>query len=97
MPLLRIALPGLLAGSLLCACAEAPGPGMPPAQCNADAAGIVVGKTFDSQLGVVALKRSGAARLRVIRPGQAVTMDFDGGRLNVELDANEKVVAVRCG
>jgi hypothetical protein len=95
--MLRIALPGLLAGSLLCACAEAPGPGMPPARCDVDAAGIVVGETFNSQLGIVAMQRSGALRLRVIRPGQQVTMDYDAGRLSVELDANEKVVAVRCG
>lgn len=34
---------------------------------------------------------------RIIRPGQAVTMDFNPARLNVELDARDRVVRVYCG
>jgi Peptidase inhibitor I78 family len=35
--------------------------------------------------------------VRVIRPGQAVTMDFRGDRLNVEIDERNRVRALRCG
>ena len=37
------------------------------------------------------------APLRVIRPGQAVTMDFNPSRLNVDLDENGVITRVWCG
>ncbi len=40
--------------------------------------------------------RSGAAAMRVIKPGMAVTMDFSPTRLNVELDERGRVKALRC-
>ncbi|MCE2739536.1 MAG: hypothetical protein LW703_14525 [Rhodobacter sp.] len=39
--------------------------------------------------------RAGPAR--VIRPGQPVTMDYNPLRLNVLLDADDRMVAFRCG
>jgi hypothetical protein len=36
-------------------------------------------------------------RMRVIKPGMAVTMDFREDRVNVEVDADNRVIAVRCG
>ncbi len=36
-------------------------------------------------------------RVRVIAPGQAVTMDYIATRLNIELDENGLVVRLRCG
>lgn len=35
--------------------------------------------------------------LRVIRPGQAVTMDYSAARLNVTLDAGGVIVEIACG
>ena len=35
--------------------------------------------------------------LRLINPGEAVTMDFRADRLNVELDATGTIQRVRCG
>ncbi len=35
--------------------------------------------------------------LRVVRPGIAVTMDYRGDRLNIEVDAAELIVRVTCG
>jgi hypothetical protein len=37
------------------------------------------------------------APMRIIRPGEAVTMDFNPARLNVELDAADVIVRVYCG
>ncbi|WP_421701465.1 I78 family peptidase inhibitor [Aliiroseovarius sp.] len=34
---------------------------------------------------------------RVIRPGDAVTLDFNPARLNVELDVNGAIAGLRCG
>lgn len=34
---------------------------------------------------------------RIIRPGQAVTMDFSAERLNVEVDGNERISRITCG
>jgi hypothetical protein len=35
--------------------------------------------------------------LRVIPPGQAVTMDYSPARLNIEIDARGRIAAVHCG
>ena len=40
---------------------------------------------------------AGAKTVRVLEPDQMVTMEFDGERLNIEVDATKKIVAVRCG
>jgi Peptidase inhibitor I78 family len=41
--------------------------------------------------------RSGARTVRWIEPGMAVTMDFRPDRLNVELDEDGVITAMRCG
>ena len=38
-----------------------------------------------------------ALMARIIRPGQMVTKEFDAERLNLEVDAAGRIVAVRCG
>jgi len=35
--------------------------------------------------------------VRIIRPGDAVTADYNPQRLNVELDADGNVTQIRCG
>lgn len=42
-------------------------------------------------------RRSGAATIRWIEPGTAVTMDFSEARLNAELDQDGVVTSLRCG
>jgi len=34
---------------------------------------------------------------RALKPGQAVTMEFNGARLNLDVDARGRVTSVRCG
>ena len=41
--------------------------------------------------------QSGAMMARILRPGQMITKEFDAQRLNLEVDANGRIVAVRCG
>lgn len=72
----------------------------PPIDCGADAlAGktgqSVVGSTAqDVRVGGQSIAVPGA--LRVIKPGQAVTMDFRHDRLNLEVDASGNLVRAHC-
>lgn len=36
-------------------------------------------------------------QVRVIRPGDAVTMDFNESRMNISLDDDDEIVEVTCG
>lgn len=98
----------LLAASgaiLLTACAApaptpAPAPAAPPEpvfQCNADGARFAVGQPLSPQLEAAARVRAGAGTVRALKPGEAVTMELNGGRLNLDVDARGRVTDVRCG
>jgi hypothetical protein len=66
-------------------------------QCHTDALSDLAGRPADAGLGADALRRSGALRLRWIRPGDIVTMDYSAQRLNVHLDARGRVDHFACG
>lgn len=74
----------------------APAPAPQP-ECSAAGARFAVGQTLSPQLEVAARTRANAAVSRVLKPGQAVTMEFNAARLNLEVDARGRVTAVRCG
>lgn len=57
----------------------------------------LVGQPATSELGAEAMRLSGARQLRWIRPGDAVTMDYREDRLNVRLDAENRVEEFNCG
>ncbi|MCS4511511.1 I78 family peptidase inhibitor [Xylophilus ampelinus] len=95
-----------LAGVSLQACAllpsRAPAPSMDavPASgaiCDATNAQFAVGKTVDQRLGEEARGRAGASVVRVLRPGQVVTMEFSASRLTLDADAQGVVTRARCG
>jgi len=67
---------------------ETPGAGT----CGADAAQGLVGQPAS----VVQTMRFGQT-VRILRPGDAVTMDYSAARLNIEIDARQRVVRVGCG
>lgn len=82
------------------AAAAAPGSAVapPPAgHCDAAAVQPLAGQAYTDALGEQARHDAHAARLRTLRPGQAVTLEYDGDRLNLELDAQGRIVALRCG
>ena len=71
----------------------------PPAMegCDASDLQFLIGKTLDEGLTTRARDATGATKVRVIRPGQMVTMDYLPERLNIEVDAAGKVLNARCG
>lgn len=103
---MRPSLISLLIGSLVLAACAQPLPSRPRAEvpsppavggCQAEQAQFAVGQEATAGLVQEAQRRAGAGRARVLRPGQAVTLEFDGTRLNLQVDAANRVLAVRCG
>jgi hypothetical protein len=80
-----------------CAPPVAPLPGPPGGQCSADRLGNLVGQFATLSLVSRAKRRAGASQVRVLRPGQIVTMEFRNGRLNVNVDERNRVVRFNCG
>ncbi|MBP6405741.1 MAG: starvation-inducible protein [Ramlibacter sp.] len=77
--------------------APSPTPAAPPPRaCASEPAAALAGRPFDAAVQAEAQRLSGARSVRVIRPGQAVTMDFNAYRLNIELDGGGRVVRLRC-
>lgn len=80
------------------ACATTPAEPPPAsAACNAEAARALVGREASAELGAEALRLTGARRLRWIRPGDMVTMDYSAERLNLHLDGQGRVERLACG
>ena len=67
------------------------------AGCRAEAAAALIGRAASAGLGGEALRLTGARRLRWIRPGDMVTMDYSPERLNVHLDGEGRVERFACG
>lgn len=65
--------------------------------CRAPDPARFVGKVATSALGTEARDAAGAAVVRWIPPGAVVTMDYRTDRLNITLDARNRVVSLRCG
>jgi hypothetical protein len=97
---------GLLTPLFLAACSIAPpiqpaDPKVPPpptqAGCRADDAGFAIGQALTTPLLEEARQRAGAGSVRALRPDQAVTLEYNPARLNLDVDATGKVTRVRCG
>jgi hypothetical protein len=73
----------------------------PPADmaqsCNADAARGAIAKAATPEVVEQARREAGAGIARVLKPGQVVTMEYRGDRLNVDVDDGNVVTNLRCG
>ena len=88
----------LVLGTMACAPARVPEGTAPPSNaCDPARLGDLDGRLFSDALRAEALRRSGARAARLIRPGDMVTMDYRGDRLNIHLTAGDRVERFACG
>jgi hypothetical protein len=108
-----ISIPAIVAATWLAgACAGAggpvtrpspPGPEGPigtapdPEACDHTKVRWAIGERATPELLEKAQQAAGARTARFLRPGQMITMEYVGSRLNLELDEQENVQRVRCG
>lgn len=82
----------LVISALLLAACQAPVAGTPAEDaCGASALEHLVGAPA-----IAAEEETTPDNTRIIRPGDAVTMDFNPERLNIEIDENERISRVYC-
>jgi hypothetical protein len=97
---MRMTISALIAMSAACAPvppADAETPVHGAGKCDAAKAQGLVGRAKSKALGAQALRLSGARTIRWIPKGGIVTMDYSEGRLNMKLDARNRVEAITCG
>lgn len=98
---------GLLTVSLLAACSTTPPPQEAPQpppmtqpsddECGAAQVQAYRGEPYSASLEQAIAAQSDAGRVRVIRPGQGYTMDYRPDRLNIHLDATDRISELNCG
>lgn len=65
--------------------------------CNDDPVQSLVGSKFTQSLAEQARARSGSALVRVVKPGQVMTMEYNPARLNLIVDEHGTLASVHCG
>jgi len=69
----------------------------PVGTCDASQVEGLVGQPYSEELAEQARQDAGAAKVRMLKPNQPITMEFLGERLNIEVDDKNLVSGVRCG
>lgn len=72
-------------------------PASESASCDAAKASFAVGKPYSDEIAQRARQASGARTVRALRPGQVVTMEYLHDRLNLKLDAADRIEGAHCG
>ena len=72
---------------------------VPPATVGCDPARVqaLLGEVASTELAARARDAAGAHTVRALAPGQAMTREYAEGRLNLQLDAQHRVVRAYCG
>ncbi|MGK6319802.1 I78 family peptidase inhibitor [Sphingomonas sp. DT-204] len=68
-----------------------------PRECRAGMVQSFVGRQMTPRVQSRLRQRSRADTVRVVRPGEAVTMDFRRDRLTVDIDRRGVIRSLRCG
>ena len=97
----RLALPIVLLLALP-ACAGTPprhSDPMPPSRmaCNADAAQWAIGQQATADVVARVRSDSHSRVVRMLHPGQMVTMEFSAERVDIRVDEHDAILAVTCG
>ncbi|AZY49000.1 I78 family peptidase inhibitor [Bordetella avium] len=67
------------------------------ASCDAQSAQSWLGQPFTDSSSADVRKRSGSDTVRVLKPGQVMTLEYNPGRVNIIVDGQGKISAIRCG
>lgn len=65
--------------------------------CDAQPAQNLVGQAFSDSVGTDVRGRSGSDAVRVLKPGQVMTLEYNPSRVNIIVDGQGKISAIRCG
>ena len=96
----RLILPLTILALSIAACSTVPPPGaveQVTGTCNAEAARWAIGRAATPDVVEDARLASQSHDVRVIEPGQAVTMDYRHDRLNIDVNERGAITGVRCG
>jgi uncharacterized protein YceK len=83
--------------AVLSGCSSTAAPGKPSQGCKAEAVPGMLGKQATAERIERARQQTGAQRVRVLAPGDALSMEHDPQRLNIEIDEAEVIQHIRCG
>ncbi|TWC64090.1 I78 family peptidase inhibitor [Herbaspirillum sp. SJZ099] len=91
-----LALAALLAA---CSASQEPKPHDADSSAGCDAAKVdyLIGQNVSGYIERQAMQESGASDVRVLRPGDAATMDFNPARLNIHTDPGKVIIKLACG
>lgn len=65
--------------------------------CDSQAVQHLVGKPYRESLDGELKSGAGATQLRVLKPGQVMTLEYNPARLNVIIESDGSISALRCG
>jgi len=77
--------------------AQAGTPSASRAACDAQPIQNMLGQAFSERVSESARQGSGSRSVRVLRPGEVMTMEYNATRLNIILDKSNAIEALRCG
>jgi hypothetical protein len=66
-------------------------------QCQGEPAQYAVGSAYTPEVGEKLRELSRSTVVRVLHPGEVVTMEFRSDRLSITVDANDVITQVTCG
>ena len=99
-PVRIVALPVAVLLLSMAGCAATPPAAAPlPADgpCMADAASWAIGSAATPEVVERARAETHSSDVRVIEPGQPVTMDYSAERLNINVNERGAIVGLKCG
>ena len=65
--------------------------------CDAGPAQRLVGRRATARLLAAARRLSGASSIRLVRPGEPISMDYSTDRLTIEVDERNRLLRLSCG
>ncbi|WP_033365709.1 I78 family peptidase inhibitor [Bordetella sp. FB-8] len=69
----------------------------PSSDCDSDRVQNMLGQTYSDGTGESVRRRSGSRAIRLLEPGQVMTMEYDPYRINIILDGKGAIQALHCG